>query len=213
MTKTVKRALTWGGLTVGLGLIVWAMVWAAQSSTPTGSVPAVDAQDHVRGSPTAKAVLIEYSDFQCPACKAYEPVVQQLTTTYGDRLGLVYRHFPLPRHQFGTLAARASEAAQNQGKFWEFHDLLFDRQSSWSQALDGKQAFIDYASELGLDTGRFRADIDSAAVKSRVEQDTASGNAAGVNGTPTFFLNGRPLTARSVADFIQAIDQALGTSS
>lgn len=214
MTRMMRRWFLWIGLVIGLGLIVWGLYAASQGSIGSaGSVPGITAQDHVTGSPTAAAVLIEYSDFQCPACKAYEPIVQQLKDKYGDRLALVYRYFPLTQlHKYAQLSSQAAEAADKQGNFWAMHDLLFDRQASWADSLDAKPAFVGYAKELGLNVDQFTADLASQAVKDRIAADVRSGNAARVPGTPTFFFNGRQvLNPRGIDDFIKLIDDALRT--
>jgi protein-disulfide isomerase len=212
MTSTQKQITAWTISAAVLALIIFVAVWGARSSTSSSGVPAVTEVDHVLGSRTAKAVLIEYSDFQCPACAAYEPILQQLKQQYGDDMAIVYRQFPLRQtHRFAQAASQASEAADLQGKFWEFHDLLFERQSSWSQALNIKEAMVGYAKELGLDGAKFTADYDSQQVKDRIDIDVASGNAADIPGTPTFFLNGERLNPQSFNDFKNAIDTLLAS--
>lgn len=210
MTKTQKRLTVWTIVAVVIGFIVYVAILGARSSTSSSTIPAVTASDHVSGPPTAKAVLIEYSDFQCPACGAYAPIVRQVKQQYGDKLALVYREFPLRQtHKYAQLAAQAGEAAAQQGKFWEYHDLLFERQASWPQTLNVKQTFVDYAKELGLDETKFNTDFDSQAVKDRINVDVASGTAAKIPGTPTFFLNGQRINPQSYNDFKDAIDPLL----
>lgn len=210
MTRTQKRITVWTIVAVVVGLIVYVAILGARSSTSSSTIPAVTASDHVSGPLTAKAVLIEYSDFQCPACGAYAPIVRQVKQQYGDKLALVYREFPLRQtHKYAQLAAQAGEAAAQQGKFWEYHDLLFERQASWPQAMNVKQTLVDYAKELGLDETKFSADFDSQAVKDRINIDVASGTAAKIPGTPTFFLNGQRINPQSYNDFTTAIDPLL----
>ncbi|MEK7637792.1 MAG: DsbA family protein [Patescibacteria group bacterium] len=207
-TKTI---ITWSivGLVVA-GIIALIVLSGGGSS---GAVAPVTDQDHVQGPRTAKAAVIEYSDFQCPACGAYYPIMNDLEQKYGDKLALVYRHYPLTQlHQYAELAAQSAEAANLQGKFWEMHDLLFERQDSWSKASNAKQTMIDYANELKLDVAKFTSDLDSTAVKDRVNRDVLSGNAVGISGTPTFFLNGAKLTNPGSADaFGKLIDAQLAT--
>ncbi|MBI4090088.1 MAG: thioredoxin domain-containing protein, partial [Candidatus Kerfeldbacteria bacterium] len=182
-------------------------------STPTGTstlpLDAVAADDWLRGSRTAGVVLIEYSDLQCPACKAYEPLLKQLTEEYGDRIALVYRHFPLrTTHPYAEAAARAAEAAGTQGKFWEMHDLMFENQETWSRG-DYQQLFEGYAESLGLDLNQYRSDLNSDAVVARVENHYQSGLANRVNSTPTFFLNGAKLSnPRSYDEFKSNVEEA-----
>lgn len=210
MMKSQKTILAWSVTVVVIGLIVVLGVIGSRSSQTSGQIPAISSSDHVVGPTNAKAVLVEYSDFQCPACGAVEPIVKQLKNKYGDKLAVVYREFPLRQtHRYAQPAAQAAEAADLQGKFWEYHEILFDRQSSWSQSINAKQAFVGYAKEIGLDTTKFTADFDSQAVKDRIDLDVASGTAANIPGTPTFFLNGQRISPSSLEDFQKAIDPLL----
>lgn len=169
-------------------------------SGPAGSVPpailldAVSAGDHTQGASDGKAILVEYGDYQCPACSAYHPIVTQAIAEFGNQITFVYRHFPLRQiHRQADLAARAAESAGLQGKFWEMHALLYERQKMWAESLSAKEKMTSYARELGLDETKFLSDFDSDQVKEKVENDLRSGVRAGVRGTPTFFLNGKEL--------------------
>ncbi len=148
---------------------------------------------------SAQVTVVEFSDFQCPACRAIEPLVSQVAATYPDKVRVIYRHYPLVNiHQNALLAAQASEVAAESGKFWEMHDLLFDRQSTWSQLkteAEAKDQFAAYAEELGIDKATFLEKIDSEAIKQRVATDVATGNQIKIQATPTLFVNGRQLTA------------------
>lgn len=177
---------------------------------PAGSaVPPAAADDWTRGSGSVS--LIEYSDFQCPACAAHEPLLSQLLTEFDGRLSLTYRHFPLSSiHPNADASARASEAAGLQGKFWEIHDALFDNQLEWSEAADPTELFIKYASNLGgLDTTRFQTDLNGDAASARVSNDAAEAVSLNLNSTPTFFLNGRRLVPRNYDDFVSAVNAEL----
>jgi protein-disulfide isomerase len=146
----------------------------------------VNAQDHIRGNPNAPLTLLEYGDYQCPYCGAAYPVVEQVRQHFGDRLRFVFRHFPLTQvHPAAESAAEAAEAAGAQGKFWEMHDMLFTHQ----YALDDVH-LAEYAAIIGLDVGRFKLDLASHAYAERVREYFLSGVRSGVNGTPTFFING-----------------------
>lgn len=140
------------------------------------------------GSDSAKVVVEEYSDFECPACKAAGSLVRTIETKYQGKIKLVYRFFPLPSHEFGMDSAVAAEAAAVQGKFWEFHDKLFDQQPYFS-----RDKLVVYAKDLGLDTNKFLCDLDSDVIKSRVESDQKKGLDLKVNATPTFFVNGQKI--------------------
>ena len=139
------------------------------------------------------AVLIdEYGDYQCPPCGALHPILKTLKSEYGDRIQIAFHQFPLTQlHSHALEAAYAASAAGLQGKFWQMHDLLYDTQSVWSQVGDFRPVLINYAHQLGLDVPRFTRDMDGLQVMTLVEADTQRGNAAGVNSTPTVFINGR----------------------
>lgn len=197
-------------------LVVAGFIWLAielRDNSPNQlTVLPIDAAaslDWTKGNKDAKAILIEYSDFQCPACAVYQPVVKQLIEEFGNQMIFAYRHFPLKSiHRNAELAAIASEAAGQQGKFWEMHDLIFEKQKEWSEARKSKaeELFAEYAQSLGLDAARFKNDLDSGELKSKVNNDLISGEAAGVNATPTFFLNGRRVQPRSYEEFRQLIE-------
>lgn len=175
----------------------------------------VTAIDHAKGPDTASLTLIEYADFQCPTCAAFAPVVQQLSDTYANDLRVVYRYFPLQTiHPNATLAAQAAEAAGRQGKFWEMHDLLFVHQKDWSATKDPRDQFAGYAAELQLNIDQFKADVESKDVKDRVAADSRSGSAAGISGTPTFYLNGEAIeNPRGLEAFKAVIDAKLPDKS
>ncbi len=171
----------------------------------------ITAQDHVRGNPMSRITLVEYSDFQCPACGAYYPLLKQLDGEYGNRIQTVYRNFPLVQiHKHALLAAQAAEAAGKQGKFYEMHDLLFEHQTEWPEAANVKDTLLSYADQLKLDRAQFEKDLNSSDVQGKIDADQKSGNRSGIQGTPTFFLNGVKIDSpRSYDEFKQTIDKAL----
>jgi glutaredoxin len=139
-----------------------------------------------RGSPMAPVTIVEFSDFECPYCGRAHPIVQQVLREYEGRVRVVFKHFPLSSHPHAMPAARAAVAAGNQGKFWEMHDLLFEHQRQLEE-----EDLERYAEQLGLDMEQFRADLQSAETQQQVEADKQEGQRVGVEGTPTFFVNGR----------------------
>jgi protein-disulfide isomerase len=141
----------------------------------------------VRGSPMAQITIVEFSDFECPYCGRAHPVLEQVLSEFEGRVRLVFKHYPLASaHPHALAAARAAVAAGNQGKFWEMHDLLFEHQRQLEdEDIEG------YAGTLGLDMDRFRRDLAAAETQRRIEQDKQQGERAGVEGTPSFFVNGR----------------------
>lgn len=166
---------------------------------------------HKIASGSATVTLVEFSDYQCPACGAYYPVVKQVINDFKDSLVFVYRNFPLTSiHQNAQIAAQAAEAAGLQGKYWEMHDTLFTSQADWSGSGTPKDVFTGYAKNLGLNTDQFIKDIDSDAVKNKVVADITDGNALGIDATPTFFLDGTKLdNPASLADFESLIKAAI----
>ncbi|MEY2531973.1 MAG: hypothetical protein QOI96_2058 [Verrucomicrobiota bacterium] len=144
---------------------------------------------HVRGNPKAQTTLEEFGDFECPPCGKLADPLKELERDYGDRLRMVFHHFPLITHRHAKEAAYAAEAAGLQGRFWEMHDLLYKEQGVWSRAANVRVLFNAYAGMLGLNVERFKKDIDSEEVKTRVAADEKRGNALGVTNTPTIFIN------------------------
>jgi protein-disulfide isomerase len=153
-----------------------------------------------RGAPMAKVTLVEFSDFQCPHCAAADPELQRLLREFDGRLRLVYKYFPLSGHSRGVPAARAAEAARAQGKFWEMHDLLFERQRELEDADLQK-----YAAQLGLDIERFTHDLNDETTAKRVEADRQLGEKLGIEATPSFFVDARPFreSPRNLAAYIK----------
>ena len=189
-----KKIWIWGIIIVVLLLVVSFVVSKGNKQVDPASFTDVETFDdspHIKGDPNAEIVLIEYSDFQCPACKAAAPAVADLVDVYGDRLAIEYRNFPLRQiHPNAQVGAQAAEAAAIQGKFWEMHDLLFERQSEWAESFNPERYFRDYAQELGLNGDRFRYDFGSDEVKNRVNTDADEAMALEVPGTPGLVYNG-----------------------
>jgi protein-disulfide isomerase len=164
-----------------------------------------DAGRPSRGPARAPVEIIEFSDFQCPFCLRAHPTVAQVLSTYGDRVRFVYRNYPLPNHPNAWPAAEAAACAGEQGKFWEYHDRLFDNQSKLGAA-DLKQ----HAAALALDTAKFDACVDTHKYKGDIDADVTAGEEAGVSGTPAFFINGRQLDgAQPFEAFKHVIDEEL----
>ena len=148
--------------------------------------PPLGPGDHVLGAPDARIMLVEYGDYECPYCGQVHPIVSALQRELGEDLCVAFRHFPMGQaHPHATRAAQAAEAAGLQGRFWEMHDLLFENQDRLEEPYLRR-----YAERLGLDLHRFDRDIESEEVAAKVRSDFLSGARSGVNGTPTFFVNG-----------------------
>ncbi len=211
-SKRTKIIVIWVAVIAAIGLAVWGLViWGGNSTQNTNTASTkVESGDWVKGNPDANVVLIEYSDFQCPACGAYYPVVKQLSEAYGDTIAIVYRHYPLVNiHPNAMPAARAAEAAGKQDKFFAFHDILFEKQSEWSTAPNEVELFTNYAQSIGLSVEQFKTDMQSSEINDLVKEDIASGTALKVNATPSFFLQGVKIqNPRSLEDFKKLIDEA-----
>ena len=152
----------------------------------SGLTPPVSAADHRSGPDDAPITLVEYGDFECPACGAAYPNVEDVRRKLGARLGFVFRHFPLTQmHPHAMHAAEAAEAASAQGKFWQMHGMLFEHQDALEDA-----DLVRYAKALHLDDKRFASELASEAHDERIREHIGSGIRSGVNGTPTFFING-----------------------
>lgn len=185
------------------------------SSSPkelTSTVVSIDySKGQKIGSESAKVKLVEFSDFQCPACLAAEPVLKRLRSGYADvssSFQLIYRHFPLTRHIHARKVAYLAEAAGEQGKFWEMHDKLFDTQAQWSSMneSDANAFFLSLAKDLGLSEEKVKEQITGSNFKAKIDEDVAEGARLGVNATPTFFLNGRKLNLKSFNDLVTVVD-------
>jgi protein-disulfide isomerase len=162
-----------------------------------------------KGPGAAPVTIVEFSDFQCPFCAKVLPTVRRIQDTYGQTVRVVWKHMPLPNHRDAVAAAVAAEAAGKQGKFWEFHDLLFANQVRLQP-----DALTRYARELGLDVPRFEADRGAADVRKRVDADAAEALAMGIDGTPAFFINGRFISgAQPFEVFSTLIDEELAKRS
>jgi protein-disulfide isomerase len=160
-----------------------------------------------KGPKDAPIQMVEFSDFQCPFCQRANSTIQRVLSTYGEKIHFVYRHFPLPNHPNARPAAEASECAEEQGRFWPFHDSLFVNTSKLTDS-DLKAHALD----VGLDVPKFTACFESHKYKERVEKDIADGNEAGVTGTPAFFINGRVFEgAQPFEAFKRVIDEELAT--
>ncbi|HLX70467.1 MAG TPA: DsbA family protein [Verrucomicrobiae bacterium] len=147
--------------------------------------PPVSKRDHIQGPANAAMTLVEYGDYECPACGQAYQAIKEVQRALNGRLRFVFRNFPLSMHPHAEEAAEAAEAAAAQGKFWEMHDALFENQ----EALED-EGLITYAEQIGLDARRLATEIEGGAHIGRVREDFDSGVHSGVEGTPTYFING-----------------------
>ncbi len=153
---------------------------------PTGLTPPVSERDHIQGSLDAPVMLVEYGDYECPYCGMAYPVVKALQRKMGDAMSFVFRNFPLAKkHPHAAQAAEAAEAAGAQGQFWEMHDHIYENQQNLEY-----QDLLEYAESLDLDQEQFEHDLTEHTYAQRLQEDFRGGIRSGVNGTPTFFING-----------------------
>ena len=192
-------------------------VWKGASIPTSAKGPVVKAlteavlpTDWTKGSGSPKVSLVEYSDFQCPACGAYYPLIEKVFADNQNNLAFTYRHFPLPQHKNALAAAYAAEAAGAQGKFWQMHELIFTHQADWSESDTAEAIFEGYATDLKLDMTNFKATRDAQETKDSVAHDLETGKDAGVNSTPSFYVNGKKIeNPRSAEEFEAAIKAAM----
>ncbi len=213
----IRRSTLIGGILIAivfftLGLLIGRFVLPAPGAGGVGSAIAGPSDaglaDPSFGPPNAKVTIVEFSDFQCPYCKMFKDnTLAQLKQAYGDRVRFVFRDFPLDSiHPYARQAAEAAQCAHEQGKFWEYHDVLFANQQALTIP-DLKR----YAQQLGLDTRRFNDCVDSHKYQASVEADVQEGNRLHVSGTPTFFINGQALVgAQPFEAFRSAINEVGG---
>lgn len=159
---------------------------------------------------TSDVTFTEFLDFECEACGAAYPVVEQVREKYAGKVTFEIRYFPIPSHFNADRAARAVESAARQGKLTEMYNLMYTNQKAWAEQQEPKdELFRSYAKSLGLDMKKYDADYDSTSVAERVQRDAKAGTELGVQGTPTFFINGELFEPSSVQDFDTALDEAL----
>lgn len=187
---------------IAIGIITLALVVAAsfifgkqqpqQAQNSTDKVDEAkllkDAKD-TKGDPKAPIRIVEFGDYQCPACGAAYPITKAVVERNSSKVYFVFRNFPLSVHPNSQISAKAAEAAALQGKFWEMHDVLYEKQNEWATSQNPKDLFDQYAKSIGLDQDKFNSDINN--VTGQVNSDYSLGNDVGVSSTPTFFINGQ----------------------
>lgn len=213
-------------LVLSLGVAAFGVTRAATYSSKDGilsaqkenieekvyEAPVVTKEDHARGVGELQNVLIEYSDFQCPVCAPYARMVSEVEKEFRGKLTVVYRNFPKDTiHENARLTARAVQAAGIQGKFWQMHDLLYEKQGEWSVHEHPQEIISQYAKALSLDVKKFTEDMTAQSVEESIQKDIESGKSAGVDTVPTFFLNGKKISSpHTIEEFKEIITQELG---
>lgn len=213
----IQKLVIWGGIGLitiaGIALLVKMSGGGNSQTTEVATnLPKISASDIIVGEKTAKVNIIEYSDFQCPACAAYNPIVNQLLSTYPGKVNLVYRFFPLTSiHKNSIVSGQAAYAAWKLGKFEEMKDELFNNQKDWENLSEdkAKEAFIEYAKSIKLDVDQFTKIMNSDEAKGAVLAGEKGALGLGLGGTPTFFLGNKQIKPTNYDDFKRLIDDAL----
>lgn len=195
------------GIVIVLFILLGRPVSQESSQTVTGE-RLIRTDSPSRGPADAPVTIVEFLDPECESCRAMFPVIEEILERYEGQIRLVVRYFPL--HNNSELAAMATEAAGAQGQYWQMQALLFERQPEWGeQQASQRERFIQYASELGLNMDAFVLALDEPTYRQRVERDRADGEALGVTGTPTLFINGQRLERLNAQLLIERIEAAL----
>lgn len=207
--KTLKKH-SWKIIIATAVLLMVGAFYAASVSKKSANEGVV-LSEHILGNPNAAVTLIEYSDFQCPACAQFQPIVEDVIATYGENIRFEYKHFPLISiHPHAIPAAVAAEAAGQQGEFFAMANKLFENQTQWSSSpVSARTYFIQYAEDLGLDTDLFKRHLKSSILEDKVKAEFEEARVLGLSGTPTFFLNGEPMVIESLQDFRDQIEVAV----
>lgn len=210
----IKRIIIWAIFIIVIGLIVWGMIAASKKANKLdNSLPLPDqilSTDWSIGNALAKVNIVEYSDFQCPACAMYFPIVEKLVSENINDIRFIYRHFPLPQHQNAIPAAQSAEAAGKQGKFWDMYRMIFSTHDEWENLANATTVFRGYAEKLGLDMNKYDADINLKEIKDKIDADLKGGAKAGINSTPSFYINGKKIkNPESYEAFKKIIDEAI----
>ncbi|MFJ4687119.1 DsbA family protein [Streptomyces sp. NPDC088789] len=215
MTRVKKQLIAVAVLVVGFAAAYGSYLLLSPDNSPRSSLdvkPAAEAMpvrpdSHRLSDPErSELTVVEFLDFECEACGAYYPAVEKLREEYGDRVTFVARYFPMPGHRNGELAARTAEAAAQQGKFEEMYSKLFTTQKEWGESQDWKEdVFRGYAEQLDLDMQEFDAVLNDPKTAGRVLDDQRDGVALGVQGTPTFFFDGKKIDNPATYDEFRAL--------
>jgi protein-disulfide isomerase len=200
----------WLAAVIVIGAAVGLVLWL-RPSLPKVVVPSANP---FRGPADAAIVITEFSDFQCPSCRAVEPTLKEVLAAYPTQVKLAYVNFPLSMHPWAERAAVAALCANEQGKFWDYHDRLFEHQADWAASADVRPLFDGYAGELGLDHARFDACLAGGRMLPVLRAEIERGTALKIEGTPTLFVNERRVAVgATAADIIVMIDEALRAAS
>lgn len=196
---------------VAVILVAASVYYSSQIAKKANEGVVVDT--HIKGNPDAAVTLVEYSDFECPACAQFYPYIKDIVEEHGEELRFEYRHFPLINmHPKAVPAARAAEAAGQQGKFFEMHDKLFEDQAAWTKSSNASAFFNQYAEDLGLDVDKFKLHMNSSIINDAIDDSFNDARERGYTGTPTILLNDKVMNITTFeafeAEILAAIEVA-----
>lgn len=210
MTQEAKVLLGLGAVTAGI--LISAVFFLSNSKPETPNNSQVDSSSLIKSdsrkiaTDSAKTTVVEFGDYQCPACKMAHPIVKQVLNDYSGKVNFVFRHFPLPQHKNALIAAEAAEAAGEQGKYFEMHNKLYENQDEWDENNNPLEIFLKYAQELNLNGEQFKGSIVGNKYREKINADKNDGSSMGVNSTPTFFINGTRMSNFSYEEFKKRIE-------
>ncbi len=217
--KPSKEAITISIIGLVFLIIIGVLIWKSSSFVAPATVSTegqailARSDSHMTGSSTAKVTMVEFGDYECPACGAAYPILKQVTDSYQNNpnFNFVFRNFPLPQHQYAKMSAEAAEAAGAQGKYWQMHDMLYAGQGDWdpTKTKDPLSIFAGYAQKIGLDVNKFKADVQANAYQDRINADLADVGKLGLDHTPTIYINGKEQTNVSLAVMKATIDSLI----
>lgn len=193
-------------------VLVAGFITLVAKSNPRSGTGTADAnflvreKSHIMGNKDAKVTIVEFGDYQCPACGYAHPILKQVFSIYSQNSNVrfVFRNFPLPQHQNAVIAAEAAEVAGNQNKFWEMYDMLYENQLAWSVSGNPLDIFGTYAQQMGLNVDTFKDEMQKHTMVDVINSDKADGETVGVNVTPTFYINGKKFTGFMTAEGFQS---------
>ena len=219
MTKEAKILIGIAVVVVigGILLAIYANPKPAEPGAPVDQQSLIRETSHMTKAATAKVNIVEFGDYQCPGCAAAHPILKEIVEQYKDNpdVNFVFRNYPLDAiHPNAHISAEAAEAAAKQGRFWEMHDMIYEKQAEWSTLPDPSGKFSEYAGLLGLNLTEFNAGVSQRLFSDIIKADTDDGKALGVEGTPTFYINGvlfapKPGSIPGLDDFKKKIDEEL----
>lgn len=213
MTQEAKILIGIGVFT--LALLFGAMLLLSKPVKAPSNISKVDRSLLIKSdsnkisTDSAKVNIVEFGDYQCPACKAADPITKQILKDYPGKINFVFRNFPLPQHVNALVSAEAAEAAGAQGKYWQMYDKLYENQIEWAESVTPLDIFTNYAKELELNIDQFKNDISTNKFQQKINTDKNDGISLGVNSTPTFFINGQKMNGFGYQEFKKDIDAAL----